>query len=78
MFPVTFLTAASRGTVIYSGLFAALAESVARRGLLEIFILSCFSFQFLEKELNYDAIQVQFGEEIAKVVEFLTGETDLG
>ena len=35
-------------------------------------------FQLLEKELNYDAIQVQFGEEIAKVVEFLTGKRDLG
>lgn len=37
-----------------------------------------FTAELLEKELNYDAIQVQFGEEIAKIVEFLTGERDLG
>ena len=37
-----------------------------------------FRLQLLEKEISYEAIQVQFGEEIAKVVEYLTGEEDLG
>eukprot|EP00795_Rhopilema_esculentum_P012724 gene12724-3445_t len=37
-----------------------------------------YTAEILEKELSYEAIHVQFGEEVAKIVEYLTGEKELG